>query len=113
MEHATQFPEQYSKVSSVQKKVGIGPLGQQHDSDAPKQHICSTHSEPQWRVQPLQRTACRVALQHVQLGTVITMSRAAPPKSCYADGAHTTVLCWPRLLRTHTYKHRLTRSRTS
>jgi hypothetical protein len=25
MEHATQFPEQYSKVASVQKKVGLAP----------------------------------------------------------------------------------------
>jgi hypothetical protein len=27
MEHATQFPEEYSKVSSVQKKVGRRGLG--------------------------------------------------------------------------------------
>jgi hypothetical protein len=26
MEHATQFPEQYSKVASVQKKVRLAPF---------------------------------------------------------------------------------------
>jgi hypothetical protein len=83
MEHATQFPEQYSKVSSVQKKVRIGPVGQQHGDCGPKAAAHTASS-----------SARQAACAHVPCMAGRSGSRRLPAQTQTTPAAQQRYLCF-------------------